>query len=69
MVEVSHNESPHGRGCPLRAKGSRLIEFLKSGTTSQDEKVTRTFVLELAQTSAGRVARPNFFQVLHRVIY
>ena len=33
----------------------------------EDEKFTRIFVLGLAHTSTGRVARANFFQVFYRV--
>ena len=36
---------------------------------SEDENFTRIFVLGQVHTSAGRVARTNFFQVFYRVRY
>ena len=64
-TKASHNikESPHDRGCTIWASLDEKC------TTSSVENFTRVMVQRLAHTSAGRLARTNFFQVLYRVIY
>ena len=64
-------ESPHGRGYTLWRKKFQTIEFFMWGTTSEEEHISRIFVLGLAHTrlSAGRVARTSFSQVFFSVRY
>ena len=54
--------------CGTKVSG-QLSSSSEELPVSEDETFTPIFVLGLAHTGAGRVARTNIFQVIYRVRY